>query len=142
MDKSFANICCLFTLSTNNFMPFMASCIPHNRVKFFLKTHYYFNASSKSISPICVTYNPKLQNQLPHHWKVHDFNPGSSFCDHCGSVLHGLKGQGLKCSCIVQLYLLLILVVLKCLISLRDCHNQENSLLQYFVKATKSQKEF
>ena len=95
---SLCNICCLFTLSTNIFMLFMPSYITHIRVIFFLKTH--FNASFESISPQCVTYIPKLQNQLPHHWKVHDFNPGSSFCDHCGSVLHGLKGQGLKCSCI------------------------------------------
>lgn len=39
------------------------------------------------------------QVQKPHKWEKHSYIPTfSTFCDHCGTVLHGLYQQGLKCS--------------------------------------------
>lgn len=41
----------------------------------------------------------ELQAQKPHKWEHHSYIPNfSTFCDHCGTVLHGLYQQGLKCS--------------------------------------------
>ena len=38
-----------------------------------------------------------LQALRPHPWEVHNYKPGSTTCDHCGSMLYGLQRQGLKC---------------------------------------------
>lgn len=32
----------------------------------------------------------------PHSWETHTFIT-PTFCDHCGSMLHGISNQGLKC---------------------------------------------
>jgi len=41
----------------------------------------------------------KILNKLPelaHQWQKHNFSVGV-FCHHCGSMLHGLTNQGMKC---------------------------------------------
>uniref|UniRef100_A0A182W992 Phorbol-ester/DAG-type domain-containing protein n=1 Tax=Anopheles minimus TaxID=112268 RepID=A0A182W992_9DIPT len=40
--------------------------------------------------------NQLLNAQNPHKWQGYTFIT-PTFCDHCGSMLHGIAHQGLKC---------------------------------------------
>ena len=42
------------------------------------------------------------QARSPHTWLEHNYKPGSTICDQCGSILYGLSYQGMKCEGILS----------------------------------------
>ena len=52
---------------------------------------------SISLVFVCYTLCSAWQARSPHTWVEHNYKPGSTMCDQCGSILYGLSYQGMKC---------------------------------------------
>ena len=64
---------------------------------FVLPWLYYYNIDFIHLQLLLFGDGYLLQALRPHPWEVHNYKPGSTTCDHCGSMLYGLQRQGLKC---------------------------------------------